>query len=396
MVATTLPTFESLLHPVTPDEFFAEYWQRKSLLIPAYRADRFAQLLPLIEIDKLLTSHNLAYPRIRMAKGGGSTIESRAYTSSSGHFDLLRGMELFRDGGTLILNHLHLDVPALTSFCQAISDELSTELQCNVYVTPPASQGFPIHYDTHDVFIAQTNGRKIWKIYDSPVGLPLTGQPHDTSGTQPGALSMSVELSEGDVLYIPRGFYHEAQTSAAMSVHLTLGLMSKSWSELLLEAVSYASLELVALREAPLPGFGTMAGLQEQDRAHLLEKLELLQDLLRHTPLSDVLRKDILYSRRRPKAGHFLDMLAINKLGLHTVVVLRDDDRPVMLQLDGRVSLGNSDAKVDFPVFATDTLARLLNHKPVKIGELPDTLDDAAKLLVVRKLIEAGLVTVVG
>jgi ribosomal protein L16 Arg81 hydroxylase len=47
-----------------------------------------------------------------------------------------------------------------------------------------------------------------------------------------------LDVREGTVLYIPRGFLHEARTGTAHSVHLTVGIKTPTWSDLLREALA--------------------------------------------------------------------------------------------------------------------------------------------------------------
>ncbi|MBX9644800.1 MAG: cupin domain-containing protein [Novosphingobium sp.] len=389
------PAFTQLLSPFAIEDFFESYWQQRSLLVRGSDPGRFSALLSLADIDELLTVRGLGGQRIRMAKGASNTAEAISYTNEFGAFDPTKGMQAYRDGATLILNHLHADVLSLSEFCRAISDELGIELQCNVYVTPADSQGFPVHYDTHDVFIVQTHGDKAWTIYDSPIHLPLAGQPHDQSGTAPGPVSMQLELREGDLLYIPRGFYHEAATANGMSIHLTLGLMAKSWSELLLEAVSGAALELGSLRAAPSPGFGLAAQRQEGDRYLLLQMLDLVRNFVAEQPLQAVLRPEVLYPRGRTMNGHFLDVVALDELTPESEFALRPGHPPKLCADGERISVMAAETTVSFPHFAAPALERALSGEVLAITAISEDLDEPAKVLLVRKLIEAGLLGLV-
>ena len=49
--------------------------------------------------------------------------------------------------------------------------------QPNVYITPPAAQGFQVHHDTHDTSTAQISGEKTWRIYEPIIALPLECSP---------------------------------------------------------------------------------------------------------------------------------------------------------------------------------------------------------------------------
>jgi hypothetical protein len=91
----------------------------------------------------------------------GSLLPSSDVTSSlgSGHTVTIRGL-LDRD-----------------SRISAVARQLSARFgQCNVsanlYVTPPRSQGFMVHYDDHCVFVLQLEGRKRWNIWDQVDTLP--------------------------------------------------------------------------------------------------------------------------------------------------------------------------------------------------------------------------------
>jgi bifunctional lysine-specific demethylase and histidyl-hydroxylase NO66 len=97
---------------------------------------------------------------------------------------------------------------------QELSAALGVRVNVNAYLTPPCSSGFNAHYDTHDVFVLQTAGVKKWRIYHSPIPLPLPSQSHirgtaaSVSGL--GDPALEVELQTGDMLYVPRGFLHHA------------------------------------------------------------------------------------------------------------------------------------------------------------------------------------------
>jgi hypothetical protein len=90
-----------------------------------------------------------------------------------------------------------------------------------------------IHWDTHDVFAVQMQGRKAWQVFAPVVAQPL-GQHrsfyYDIPKTEP---LLSVVLEPGDVLYIPRGFVHQVRSpDDSDSLHLAIGVYTPTWSEL--------------------------------------------------------------------------------------------------------------------------------------------------------------------
>jgi hypothetical protein len=60
-----------------------------------------------------------------------------------------------------------------------------------------------------------------------------------SSPTAPSPL-LDVELEAGDALYLPRGYVHAALTTDEHSVHLTVGVLSTTWYDVLTDVVSLA------------------------------------------------------------------------------------------------------------------------------------------------------------
>uniref|UniRef100_A0ACD5XHK8 Uncharacterized protein n=1 Tax=Avena sativa TaxID=4498 RepID=A0ACD5XHK8_AVESA len=106
----------------------------------------------------------------------------------------------------------------------------------NIYFSPPRSQGLARHYDDHCVLVWQLLGSKKWKIWPNTRSiLPrLYGPFHSLDDLVDDGGRVEV-VHEGDILYIPRGWVHEAHTdvddgesevnaSTNYSLHLTLAI----------------------------------------------------------------------------------------------------------------------------------------------------------------------------
>ena len=76
--------------------------------------------------------------------------------------------DLFDDGATVVLQGLHRYWPPLGALVAELELALGHPCQANAYLTPPGSQGFAVHSDTHDVFVFQTHGSKVWEVHDPP------------------------------------------------------------------------------------------------------------------------------------------------------------------------------------------------------------------------------------
>ena len=57
--------------------------------------------------------------------------------------------------------------PKLAALCRAMEKAFSSHFQANVYLSPPNAQGFGTHFDSHDVFVLQVAGSKIWTLSSS-------------------------------------------------------------------------------------------------------------------------------------------------------------------------------------------------------------------------------------
>ena len=102
-------------------------------------------------------------------------------------------------------------------------------MQANAYYTPRGSQGFAVHHDTHDVLVLQVAGEKRWLLYDPVLELPLKHQRYSSSLGEHGEPTDDLVLRAGDTLYLPRGWLHQAETSATDSLHLTIGIAAHTW-----------------------------------------------------------------------------------------------------------------------------------------------------------------------
>ena len=246
------------LDPVSGEEFLAEHWEQKPLVVPRGEQGRFDDLLSVADVERLLTSGGLRFPGFRLAKAGAK-LEVSDYTKDlswrpqpfTGTADVERVLAEFEDGATIVLQGLHLNWRPLAEFCRSLEGELGHPAQANAYFTPRSAQGLPVHHDTHDVFSLQVAGEKRWLLYEPAWELPLKHQRYkaETMG-EPGEPVLDVTLQAGDTLYLPRGWLHEAKTSETDSLHLTVGVNVYTWMDAFRAALDSCAGE-VEFRRSP-------------------------------------------------------------------------------------------------------------------------------------------------
>ena len=291
--------FESLLAPsgVTADEFYRTYWEKKPLLIakprvsfatengdnggggskaaPQNHKTRLDNILSKKDIETMLAKCSLRYGRelnvTRYADAGDGSRTKRRITldlppkrvkkkpgkgSGQGEEDLQPVVadpkdvwSNFASGCTLRLLCPHLHSDSVHSLLSTLELEFGCMVGSNAYLTPGGdSQGFAPHYDDIEAFILQLEGRKRWRVYPPPnraETLPRFSSrdytEEDMEGTAP---VIDTVLEPGDILYMPRGWIHQAHTPSSRggesqgggghSLHLTASAMQQwAWADLL-------------------------------------------------------------------------------------------------------------------------------------------------------------------
>jgi ribosomal protein L16 Arg81 hydroxylase len=373
------------------ERFFADYWEKRPLVVSRQQPEYFSSLLSLNEIDRVITTLDRRYPDIAL-KHATRQISADEYTVGGNAIDVAKVYQLFEEGATISLAFLDAVVPRLALLCRSLERQFSFPFQANVYLTPPGAQGAKPHYDTHDVFVLQVAGSKKWIIYGTPVQLPLPAQDFDVSLHERGAPTLEFELEAGDMAYIPRGIVHDAHSTEAVSLHITAGILRYTWADLLLEFVASACLQDPAFRQALPPGFAR----KDFDRGPARETLRGLWEKVWSSSNFDACLDrfvDEFLSACPPLLeGQMGQIASLEGLSVDSVAGARPG---VIVRLNAgpdHASLQCCGRTITFPHHAVEGVQYALGHSRFVVRDLPGNLDDAGKLTLVRRLIREGLV----
>jgi ribosomal protein L16 Arg81 hydroxylase len=252
-------TLDDLLHPITPAEFRADYEGRKPLHIPAGTDASKRSVLDWAGFNRLLNQSSIwnAVSLKLVANGEPIPVEQYCVTVQTQAGPAVRPspakvQTLLSMGASVIAG----DVQALTPEFQALSAMLgrgwAALIGANIYCSFGGVQAFGTHFDLHDVFAIQTEGEKTWRLYqnraDSPVALP-EDEP-DLRGwfaRTRGPLMQEVRMRPGDVLYLPRGWYHDALATEGASLHVTFSV-TPLYGRVLFSLLENAALQDPAFR----------------------------------------------------------------------------------------------------------------------------------------------------
>ncbi len=392
---------------VEPAKFAAAHWGQTPLLSRAAELPNpagFTDLLSPDDADELLSRRGLRTPFLRVAKDG-QLVPAARFTGGGGAGAEIgdqvldeKILALYADGATLVLQGLHRIWPALVDFTRDLSLAVGQPLQVNAYLTPPGNQGFATHYDTHDVFVLQVDGRKHWRIHPPVLPDPLERQPwggraDEVCATAQDAPALDVVLEPGDALYLPRGWLHSAQAQQDSSLHLTVGIRALTRYALVEELLALAA-EDRRLR-ATLP-FGTDLGDPDAIEPELTETVEALRDwLLRADPaaVATRLRQRAWPASRPAPIRPLAQAAALAALTVDDQVILRPGLRWQLTTERDRTTLRLFDRTITLPAYCEPALRALLTGEPVRVGDLPALDTDADRLTLTRRLLREAVLT---
>jgi Cupin superfamily protein len=387
--------FASLLHPVSTAEFLGTYWERKPLVIRRGDAGFYEALLTNRDLEDIITTSDLRYPAITLAKDG-SYYPPQAYTTDvtlgrmtySGVPDVNKISLEYGKGATVLLHGLHRTWVPLSSLCIRLEEALDYSVHTNVYITPGEASGFPPHYDTHEVLVLQIAGRKRWLIDEPSLKLPHSSQRFKSEGFTPGPRLMEVELVAGDALYLPRGYVHSTTTSEHHSAHVTLGINVLTWADLAREFIP-SCLENEEYRRALPPGFASRAEFRpalKQQLARMLPDAPIDHDVLIDRAISVVQA-----GRRRIPARFRTDVTVITANSLLQAPVKQRYD---VAQRNDHLILDFDGRKFVFQGAMGGTLATMCARATFRVADLVGGSDTEALLTFARALQSIGFLQV--
>lgn len=292
-----------LMAPVDRDAFVRDYYEQRALLNIRGEPERYSELLTLAMIDDFVASADLRDGMIELTNRK-NPIGRDDYIYEDGRISRNAVARYYLAGATIILPHLHESLFQLGEFARSLEEIFSCHIQTNIYLTPEGNQGFPPHYDNHDVFIMQISGAKAWRLYDTPVATPYRGERFKLDLHKPSEVRQEFTLRAGDCVYIPRGLMHDAENVGdEPSLHITVGMITKTWADLLLEAVSELALEEPGFRRSLPPGFATREFDREVARRHFDSLIDMVAKKASMDSAFDLMADNFIRGRRPNLAG---------------------------------------------------------------------------------------------
>lgn len=248
--------FAELISPVSVPFFFEFYWTKSELYLS--NGFNIKKLFSMDKLNELLNTNqdHLSFPVIRLIKNGKVISETR-YTelvtkrrqATSRKISMESIIDFCNNGATFTFNGLDNYSSELAEYCSGLTDELNEATQINCYLTQKEEQGLDPHYDHQEIFIIQVQGEKTWELFGMADKFPLPTNKYYEQGEPNYSERRSYTLGVGDVLYIPRGMWHQAKTENKTSLHLTLNIVCNLKVDFLHWLIEHGANQSEKLRE---------------------------------------------------------------------------------------------------------------------------------------------------
>jgi len=369
--------------------FLDASWGRVPRFVPA-GADWAgpAGLLSLDDVDHLVASSGLRAPAFRLVKQGRTLpiaeVTRQVRIGSRPVSDLVdvgAVLAAVADGATLVLQGLHRSFAPVAAFCRDLETTLTHPVQANAYLTPPIAQGLNLHEDPHDVFAVQTYGTKRWVVHPP--------------GNVPADEVWDLQLEPGDVLYLPAGTRHAAQTVDTPSLHLTLGVRAITWRDVVTRVMDELLRDDEDL-DQPLPA--GWASSPEVIAPELSARMVRLATRLADAPEPERVlarRAARFWSARTPDlSGGLRDLLELDHLDDRTALRRRPSVAATVTERDGRVEVVLRDRVLRMPAALGPALEHMVVSAGLRPGDLDAFLDAPSRLVLCRRLVREGLFTI--
>jgi hypothetical protein len=208
-------------------------------------------------LNTVLAEQRLGPPRLKLEKDGADAGKGvfRERRTSRNHVihdvDMPSLYDRLREGATLILDAVNEFGGPLKQLCNGLASEFSASSQANLYACWGQSQGFDVHWDDHDVFVIHLDGAKRWMLYGATRPSPLRRDLRDEH-RRPDEPLEEIVLQAGDMLYLPRGYWHAAVGVGGPTLHLTVGLTRKTGHDFLTWLADQSLAEDLVRADLPL------------------------------------------------------------------------------------------------------------------------------------------------
>ncbi len=276
-------SFDEIMAPLGAERFFAEYEGRRPLHLKG-AADKFAAVMTWAKLNDLLGQATIWSDSSLLLWLDKEAIAPARYCEQALSRDSRKQAlqpnpekvkDFLRQGATMTAAWIDHLSAGLTAFASALEQELLGKVQANLYVSSRRRQGLASHRDRHDVYAVHVEGTKTWYVYEGRSAVPISHPMFKTSKAEDEQakerLLMEVKMEPGDLLYLPRGQYHDALADEGGAMHVAFGVTYPNGLDVLSLVQERAVAEALFRTDLPRPRGPDAARLMAERLAELAE-----------------------------------------------------------------------------------------------------------------------------
>jgi hypothetical protein len=385
-------SFDRLLGTLSFEAFCTTYWGKYPVLIRGRNPKLFSSLTSLSDIESyfslpgILDDH--VFLRSRQAPGQGK------FKSIP---EMYSGM---RAGASLHLpdveQFLAPEAPLRHLYRNTIERLQHPGHSIHCFISPPGRECLGTHYDQNEIFTLQISGSKRWKLFHRVVAVEPAGCPPDQLAEPIAEFS----LGPGDMLYHPRGQVHEVMSEDSVSCSVALVIAPLTWRELL----SFIADDLGNTREfmEQLPaGLSWNNGASTQIAEEMESRLRIIAGKLPALTAGDLVNKiadDFVKRLAPPPRPRLEGLLQPGEVTLATQVQMQSNLAYRISCQDGKVLVLLAGGEtIRMPLKLHPVLVDLMQRRGIfPVADLHPRLTGNSKAILAKKLIEYGVLTVMG
>ena len=390
-------SLDEFVSPLISQQFLREIYGTRPVYIRG-KLNRFSDLLPWDVVNDILFQQRPDDARFKLGKDGnvirlGSYLDNYPALANRGKFGGHRSLNIIsliqnlRGGATLIIDRIDQMHPPIAALCRTLERELCDLVDAGVYASWHPSKGFDTHWDDCDVFIVQVSGRKNWRIFRSSRRFPIA-KDRALPLSPPKEVYWAGELRSGDVLYIPRGWWHDAVAFGEPTLHLTLGVRRAIGLDFLNDL--FSQLQNYEIARADLPRFASL----EERKKYVLTLRETIEAILSEESISNYFHNvdSSVPGRMRlslpwsviPNCQPISNSAWVHWLPVRRTALTETPDKIVLDALGAKFTLKKE---------ASPIIRCLAERSPVRVEELKSTYPETPVETVLGQLLWTGLIS---
>jgi len=390
--------FADLIWPNDPASFFRDTWEKKPLVVSRNQPNYYARLFSMRDVDSMVYFTRPRFSGIRTettptdALRGNFPHDEHLFFEGQNNVAAVSGQ--FSQGKTIFVHKLEQRWKSVATLCRDLEATFHHPVNASMFLTPRNSQGVPAHFDAVEVFVLQLEGSKHWRIYKPTIDLPLKEAYEPIPGEQVGAPIHEVHIKAGDLMYLPRGFIHEAYAAEETSLHITVAVSVFRWADLMRLALARVAANDVRFRQAVPVGILGSGEISDAVRAQFEELLQAFSQGGRIEDAMAALSDQFLGDMPVLPGAHFLPPEEIDRIDIDTVLEKPRAMICRVIQEAATVSIQFPGNRMRAPKQLGPALEFIAKASRFPVSALPGGLSDNSKLTLARRLVRDGLLKI--